>query len=69
MPLPAKSLLKIVLASVAVFLLAGRYSVSGVLVFLNYAFLFSVYICLLYLVGEISLEDWQTIRGLFPFRG
>lgn len=63
-PLPAKSLLKIVLASVAVYLLAGRYSVSGVLVFLNYAFLFSVYIFLLYLLREISLEDWQTIRSL-----
>jgi len=68
-PLLAKSLLKIVLASVALYLLAGRYSVSGVLVFLNYAFLFSVYIFLLYLLREISLEDWQTIRSLVPFRG
>ncbi len=65
-PLPAKSLLKIVLASVAVYLLAGRYSVSGVLVLLNYAFLFSMYILLLYLLREISLEDWQTIRSLIP---
>lgn len=69
MPLPLKSLLKIVLASVVVYLLAGRYSVSGVLVFLNYAFLFSVYIFLLYLVREISLEDWQTIRSLVPLPG
>lgn len=73
-PLPAKSFLKIVLASVAAYLLAGRYSISGVLVFLNYAFLFSVYIFLLYLLREISLEDWQTIRSLIPlprmrFRG
>lgn len=65
-PLPAKSFLKIGIASVAVYLLAGRYSVSGVLVFLNYACLFSVYIFLLYLLREISLEDWETIRSLVP---
>ncbi len=64
--IPAKSLLKIVLASVAVYLLASQYSASGVLVCLNCACLFSVYIFLLHLLGEISPEDWQAIRSLVP---
>ena len=64
--LPGRSLLKIAIASLVVYLLADRYSVSGFMVFLYYALLFLVYFLLLYLLREIGAEDWRIIRGLVP---
>ena len=64
--LSGKSLFKIAIASLVVYLLADRYSVSGFMVFLYYALLFLVYLLLLYLLREIGPDDWQIIRGLVP---
>ncbi len=64
--LSGKSLLKIAIASLVVYLLADRYSVSGLMVFLYYALLFLVYFLILYLLREIGAEDWRMIRGLVP---
>ncbi len=64
--LSGRSVLKIATASLAIYILAIQYSVSGVLLLLNYAFLLALYLVLLYLLGEVGVEDWRKVKSLFP---
>jgi O-antigen/teichoic acid export membrane protein len=66
---PAKSLLKICIASAVVYAIALNISLSPFLLPLLYVGLFTLYLGLLFVMKELKKEDIETFKRTMPLKG
>ncbi len=68
MLLPFSSVIKMAIASIAVYVLGSLWQYSGVFLLVNYAVLGLLYVLLLFLFGELRGEDWQLVKKVLRIK-
>ena len=59
-----RSLCRVVIAAAVIYLIAHNYPMSGLILPVYYALLFSFYGVLIYILGELNGEDYAVLRGI-----
>ncbi len=59
------SFVRILIVSLFIYLISSSYPLAGILLPLEYAFLFLIYFATLRIVGELKNEDIETVKGIF----
>jgi len=62
-----KSFLRVIFASLIVYMISYKISISGILLLLEYIVLFGLYFLILIGIKELKKEDLEILEQILPF--